>query len=527
MALASVCRAESPAPFSGTLTLETAVALEIEVLRDDYKVAATPDLKLNYLPHFDFQYVQDGEALIPLQRGSIPGSHPLWEYILEPGRIWQDESKKDIRKASLPFTLQERNANCMHNGVLNFSIDPKGELSPVEVSIASETCLYAKFDLSGSLQGHYKQSILPNAATIKEAYHRQRTSRLPIRPIEALASRYDGIDLTAFSGAARLPTADTSTFGFVINDVHYRGNCQTRAGDYAFCEDMSLPSYSTAKTLFAGLAAMRLEKLYPGSRNAIIEDYVSQCRNSNNWQDVTLFQALNMLTGNFGSTSGRNDETSVATIEEFFLKTSHADKISYSCDAWPRSAPPGSQWVYHTTDTYILGAAMNSLLRQKQGAGADIYTDLVLPLWSELHLSPALSVARRTYDEDAQPFVAFGMSFLPDDIARLATALNRGDFTDQLDSGMYGSAMQRMDTPQGSYPADGKYYYSNGFWAYNAQKLLGCSKPVMVPFMSGYGGINVAMMPNDTVYYIFGDSGKFAFTEVIEQSHKMRSMCPE
>jgi hypothetical protein len=35
------------------------------------------------------------------------------------------------------------------------------------------------------------------------------------------------------------------------------------------------------------------------------------------------------------------------------------------------------------------------------------------------------------------------------------------------------------------------------------------------------------MMPNDTVYYIFSDGGKFAFTGVLLQSHRIRSMCPE
>jgi hypothetical protein len=523
---AGACRADAPPPISGSITMETTAALNIEVLRDDYKFAANAHYKMNYLPHFDFQYVQDGGALIPLKRGSIPGSHPLWEYILEPGRIWKNESKPEVRSVSLPFTLHEHNANCMHNGTLNFSIDAGDQLSPVDVSIANETCLYSKFNLSGALQARYEPGELPQNTAVAD-FNLQRASRISTRPITSLPEKFVGIDLEAFSGAGRLPLADISTFGFVIDDVHYRGSCQTREGEYAFCEDMNLPSYSIAKTLFAGLAAMRLEKLYPGSRNATISDYVPECRRSNNWSDVTVSQALNMLTGNFGSQEGRLDEHSPTTDKQFFFKTSHADKIGYSCDAWPRNAPPGSRWVYHTTDTYVLGTAINALLRQKQGADANIYTSLILPLWNDMNLGPALAIPRTTYDAKRQPFVGFGLTLLPDDIARLATALNRGDFADKLDPAMYTDAMQRRKLPQGSYPVDGKYYYSNGFWAYNAQSLLGCENPVMVPFMSGFGGINVVMMPNDSVYYIVSDGGKYAFTEVIRQSHKIRSMCEQ
>ncbi|MBE9538926.1 MAG: serine hydrolase [Proteobacteria bacterium] len=524
--LSTVCQAGAAPALNGLLRLETGSALQIEVLRDDYQFAENPAYRVNYLPPFAFLYVQSENSLIPVRRGSIPGNHPSWEYMLEPGQIWQDESNPGLRSASLPFTLREYNADCMHNGILSFSIDGENSVSEAQISITSETCMYFKFNIRGSLPASFETGELPQAATIIEQFKDQQRARLIRKPIAALASKYKSVELSAFTGAGNVPEDDISTFGFVIDDVHYRGKCQTRGPNYRFCDDINLPSYSLAKTLMAGLAAMRLEKLYPGSSNAFIGDYVPQCRKHGNWSDVTFSQALNMLTGNYGSVDGRSDEGSVATDQQFFFKSTHADKVAYSCNAWPRSAPPGSQWVYHTTDTYILGSAMNALLREKQGADADIYTNLVLPLWKDLNLSPAIAVIRRTYDEDRQPFAGFGISLTPDNIARLATALNRGSFADQLDRHMFNSAMGRLPEPQGSFPADDKYYYSNGFWAYNAQTLLGCKVPVMVPFMSGYGGINVVMMPNDTVYYIFSDSGKFAFTDVIVQSHKIRSMCP-
>ncbi|MFT6958658.1 MAG: hypothetical protein ACJAYC_003678, partial [Halieaceae bacterium] len=125
--------------FHGRLTLQTETPLLLEVFRDDYQFSANPALRMDQLPAFNFHYVQDGSHLVPLQRGAIPGEHPKTEYILEPGRIWQDSKQSFTRRISLPFSLQERSANCTHNGVLSFSIDRDGTPSPVNILIASET----------------------------------------------------------------------------------------------------------------------------------------------------------------------------------------------------------------------------------------------------------------------------------------------------------------------------------------------------------------------------------------------------
>jgi hypothetical protein len=449
----------------------------------------------------------------------------MWEYILEPGHISSDKSQPSIRRVSLPFALQERNANCMHNGVFNFTIDANNRASNATVSISSQTCMYFKFDLTGKLAANLIPGELAQAPDVIDRFHRQRDSRLERASFSTLSQQYPQIDVTAFAGVGKLPAEDISVYGFVIDDVHYRSDCSTRTGAYPFCDEISLPSYSTAKTLFAALAAMRLEKLYPGSKDTFIADYVPECRGDARWSDVTLSDALNMVTGNFGSDKGRDDEASEETDARFFFSDTHAEKVSYACTAWPRQAVPGSHWVYHTTDTYLLGTAMSALLRKKQGENADLYRDIVLPLWAEMNLSPGIEVVRRSYDGKQQAFTGFGMTLIPDDIARLGTALNRGTFPQQLDSTMYNSTMQRMSRPQGSYPVDGLFYYKDGFWALDAQELLGCDTPTLVPFMSGYGGINVVMMPNDSVYYIFSDSGKFAWTDMLQQSHRIRSMC--
>ena len=163
---------------SGKVVLQTENALSINVYRDDYKFSHNPKLKVNYLPPFEFDFVQDGDFLIPLRRGSLPSSHPMWEYILEPGYISSDKDQPSNRRVSLPFALQERNANCMHNGVLNFTIDANDKTPSATVSISSETCMYFKFDLSGNLPATFIPGDLVQEPEVIDLFHRQRNSRL-------------------------------------------------------------------------------------------------------------------------------------------------------------------------------------------------------------------------------------------------------------------------------------------------------------------------------------------------------------
>ncbi len=518
---------DTQATISGRINLESNNPLQMAVYKDDYGASKIRANRVNYLPPFSFDYVQYQGRLIPIKRGSIPGSHPVWEYILEPGTITPSPGGGNLQQATLPFTLQERNANCMHYGRLRFSLGAKGSISKVEVAIYSETCANFKFDLRGLLQASFTPAHLDGAEQAIAIFNNNRAARMIVKPIGDIKSVDAGVDLDAFTGGGKLPIADITLYGFVMDGIHYRGECRTRRGSYAFCNDINLPSYSIAKSLFAGLAAMRLENLHPGSMDSAISDYVPECAAVGSWQDVTLSHTLNMLTGHYESGRSHTDESSKENDSDFFAVDRHSQKINFSCKHWPRKKKPGNKWVYHTSDTYLLGTAMNARLQSFDGADADIYKDLLLPLWQNMDLSPASKVVRRSYDEISQVFTGYGMTLLPDDIARLATALNQRKFADELDKEMYDSAMQRMDEPQGSFPVDLYYYYKNGFWAYNAQSLLGCSRPVMVPFMSGYGGINIVMMPNDTVYYIFSDGGKFAFADMLVQSHKMRSMCPK
>ena len=106
---------------------------------------------------------------------------------------------------------------------------------------------------------------------------------------------------------------------------------------------------------------------------------------------------LDMATGNYGSTTYMSDEGATHT-NNLFNVDSHANKISYSCTQYTRKATPGSQWVYHTSDTYIAGTMMNAYLKNAEGSTKDLFTDLIVnDLWTPLNLSPTAKYTRRSW----------------------------------------------------------------------------------------------------------------------------------
>src|SRR3546814_11586370 len=85
--------------------------------------------------------VQTGSHIVPVRRDSVPGSHPHWDYVLSPGRVWDEAGDNGYSRVALPFALQQKHANCMHNLLLPFLFHDDPSVSQVASHIASATCL--------------------------------------------------------------------------------------------------------------------------------------------------------------------------------------------------------------------------------------------------------------------------------------------------------------------------------------------------------------------------------------------------
>ena len=500
-----------------------------KTIRDTRNYSADP--RRFRLPEFELRFVQDGSYLIPVMPGLVFSGNPYWNYIIGPGRIWQENSDRGSARASFPFTLVERNQNCTHNGVMAFLFDGR-QIPQVRFQITQETCLYLKFDLWGQATATYTPEVIPDAAEIKTAHAAEVAKRLPTKPIAALASDYPDsrVNLARFSSG--ITPEHLSAYGLVINGVNYVSGCRTRYGEYAYCESLRLPSYSTAKSAFAAMALMRLGQKYgTGVQDLLIKDYVAEVASAaGDWSAVTFGNALDMATGNYEQEGFEVDEA--GPIMATFLDESetYTDKIN-AAFRFPARKAPGQVWVYHSSDTFLLTRVMNNYLVQKEGSGADIFNMIRDEVYIPMNLSAgALTSLRTDNSPNGAPFGGYGLFWTQDDIAKIGLLLNDQngmlEGSQILEPAMLGAALQMNPDKRGlNTTGVPTFKYKAGFWAKEwTGRQYSCS--FWTPFMSGFGGITVVLMPNGAIYYYFSDNNEFSWYDAVNEANKIKPMCP-
>ena len=519
--------------FEGRLKVSSASGKGgFKVIQDDQNYAADPTRF--QLPDFDLQFVQDGSYLIPVTQGLVFSGDPYWNYIIGPGRIWQEDGDNDFARASFPFALVERNQNCTNNGVMIFLFNGT-TVSNVRYQITQETCLYFKFDLWGQARAIYQAEAIPEAAAIKASHAAEVANRLPTKPIAALVIDYPeaGINLVRFGSG--ITSEHLTAYGLVINGVNYVSGCRTRYGEYAFCESIRLPSYSTAKSAFAAVALMRLGQKYgAGVNDLLIKDYVPETASAaGDWSAVSFGNTIDMATGNYELPDFEADEFGPIMTNFLDEAETYADKIN-AAFRFPNQKAPGKLWIYHTSDIFILTRAMNNYLIQQEGDGADIFNMVRDEVYVPLHLSAgALTTVRTDNSPSGAPFGGYGLFWTQDDIAKIALFLNDQngtlDGSQILEPSMLAATLQRNPDDRGLNTSGIPIFkYNNGFWARewipSEARQYKCS--FWTPFMSGYGGITVVLMPNGSIYYYFSDNNEFSWYDAVNESNKISPMCP-
>jgi hypothetical protein len=537
--------------FEGTLTLsDTTISGGSQILRNDFEYDTANNSPWRHLASFSFQFVQNGSYLVPVQQGLVITGSMAWNYIVGPGRVWQETNDNGYMRVSFPFALVERNQNCVHNGEMTFLFNrtKNPNISKVRYQVTQETCLYFKFNMWGQLSATYTPGSVENDQALENAEAAEVANRLPTRPFSTLATDYpgSGINIANFTQGFKSP-ADITTYGLLINGVHYVSTCQTRHGAYAFCDNMRLPSYSTAKSSFAGLAMMWLGQQYGNAvYGRLIRDYVPQYVDGGDWANVTFNNVADMATGNYISARNQADEGS-SQEEAFLTAEPYNTKIADAFTPFPHKAVPGTTWVYQTHATFILTQAMNGYLQQQQGSGADIFNAIGDAIFKPLNMSQgSLSMLRTDNSVSGKPFGGYGLFFIPDDIAKIGRFLNNSagaimtngvaKNTQVLDPTRLQESLFRAAKPSalgvpvpdtGTPVVPNTFRYHNQFWG---KYMTTAEFPqyrcnFWVPFMSGYGGISILLLSNGATYYIFSDGNEFMWYAAVNEINKIAPLC--
>jgi hypothetical protein len=531
--------------FEGTLTLlKPTTSGSSQILRNDYGYNTAGNSAWRHLASFSFQFVQNGSYLIPAQQGLAITGSTAWNYIVGPGRVWQETSDNGYMRAAFSFALVERNQNCVHNGEMTFLFNSRKRpnISKVRYQVMQETCLYFKLNMWGQLAASYTPGSVANDPALENAEAAEVASRLPTKPLSALAKDYpnSGIDIANFTQGFH-SLADITTYGLFINGTNYVSSCQTRYGTYAFCDNMRLASYSLAKSSFAGLAMMWLGQQYGSSvYGRLIRDYVPQYADGGDWTNVTFDNAADMATGNYISASNEADEGS-SQERAFLTAEPYSTKIADAFTPFPHKAVPGTTWVYQSHATFILTQAMNSYLQQQQGRGADIFNSIRDAVFKPLNMSQgSLSTLRTDNSASGKPFGGYGMFFIQDDIAKIGRLLNNSggviNHLQMLDPTRLQESLFRTANPStlgvpvpdtGTPVVPNTFRYHNQFWAkyMTTTEFPQYRCNFWVPFMSGYGGITVLLLPNGATYYIFSEGNEFIWYTAVNEINKIAPLC--
>jgi hypothetical protein len=527
--------------FEGTLTLNNTIT------NGSFSIVSDPDgyssdAPFTHLAPFSFQFVQSGQELIPAQQGLlITGGS--WNYIIGPGAVWKESGDHGYSRASFPFALVERNQNCVHDGEMTFlfsnTLTPN--ISNLRYQVTQETCLYYKVNIWGQTSASYSAGSVDNAATIESAAESETANRLPSKPVSALATDFPGVNVAALTEDFKSPQ-DITAYGVLVNGTNYVSDCQTRYGDYAFCSEMRLPSYSLAKSAFVATALMHLGQLYSNSTYSIlIKNYVPEYTDGGVWTNVNFDQTAEMATGNYISSAYMSDEDSDAE-GEFLVAEPFATRIANAFTPFPNHSAPGTTWVYQSHAAFILTVAMDAYLQSQRGSDADIFNLVRDDLYVPLKVSQGGLTTLRTGDSSTgTPFGSHGLFFIQDDIAKIAGFLNsnRGavNGTQVIDNTRLQESLFRTSSPAtvglqvpdtGSVTVANTFRYNDEFWVKHMTpaEFPQYSCDFWIAFMSGYGGNTVLLMPNGVVYYVFSDGNEFAWYDVVTQANQITPFCP-
>src|SRR5215475_1505601 len=481
-------------------------------------------------PAFTVAVLTPGEHLVPVVCGFLPPSQLV---IVSPGRIWSEPGDQGMSRASFPFLVADISG--AHNGLATFVFDDT-RVSNLWIQITQETAEWARNDLWGGVPMTYTPGAIADEAVVRREFDAEQQRQVPIKPWSALpASARAALD--AFDG--EVATEDVSASGLVVDGTIYVRGCNTRTGPFPYCREMRNAAFSVTKSAAAAVALLRLaQKFGDGVFDLKISDYLTVTATHDGWKNVTFADALNMATG-IGERSPQRQPNDFRADEnrprmfEWFRKQTLKDKldVAFSYPKYPWSR--GEVFRYNTTHTFVLAAAMDAFLKRRAGPNAHLWDMVVTEVYRPIGIlhAPMLHTTE-TDGSRGVPILGFGLSPTIEDIAKLATLFQNGgrhDGQQLLPAKRIAEALYRAsDTaglPLGRRTQFGSPHYHLSFWSIPYRTNSGCF--FQIPYMSGYGGNIVALLPNGISAFRFADAMSYDQEALVLGAEAIRPFCAQ
>jgi len=127
------------------------------------------------------------------------------------------------------------------------------------------------------------------------------------------------------------------------------------------------------------------------------------------------------------------------------------------------------------------------------------------------------------------PIGASGLWWIPDDVATLGNFLlvEGGMINGEqiLDPALLQAGLQQNPDDRGVDMPGGKY--NNAFWGQRYGSYQGFHCDFYMPYMAGYSGVVIALLPNGVTYYYFSDNREFNWDAALVEADKIALLCPQ
>ena len=341
--------------------------------------------------------------------------------------------------------------------------------------------------------------------------------------------------LEAFDGDAA--PDEVSASGLIVDGVLYLRGCETRWGPYPYCRHMRHGAFSVTKSLGAAVALLRLAQTYGEQVFALkIMDYVPVTASHDGWARVTFADALNMATGIGDKAPRRVPHVAFAdngTNLSAFLRAQTAKRklaLAFLAGQYPWG--PGEVLRYNNLHTFVLAAAMDSFLKRQVGPHAHLWDMIVAEVFQPIGIFHAPML--HTWEADGGrgiPHLLHGLYPTIDDIAKLTTLLQHGGQHQGQQLLSATKLAETLDTtdarglPSGQENRFGEGRYHLSFWSVPYRTATGCL--FQIPYMLGYGGNLVVLLPNGVSAFRFADGFHLDLESLILAGEAVRPFpCP-
>jgi CubicO group peptidase (beta-lactamase class C family) len=425
-----------------------------------------------------------------VRSGVFPSTPSWWDVIVQPGRVWSQPGDRGWSRASFPFALVNSLENETHSGIALFLY--KGDrVSHVRFQIVQETSPWYVLDYFsawGVTSAEYTTGGIADVAKFQRRYARELARRLPVRRWWRLPASVRQSDVVKALVSHPREDADVYVAAAVRRGALYRSYCRTAAGWFPYCDEMRHGVWSVTKSAMMNVALLRLaQKFGRGILHEPIARYLVEARRPG-WRDVTFLDMANMSSGH-----GHGGDEEDPDYSCWYEKLSEEAKTAEAL-ASPREYEPGTAFNYRDRDAYLLGAAEDALLTEKQGADASIWRMLQREVYRPIGIFHAPT--NSTVEPDGsrgQPLMAWGYYPTLDDLAKLGLLYQNGGAWNGrqiLHRGLVETLLPTTDEPPADRSPDPGYYLN--WWISQVE-------PWWVASMEGFGGNRVALLPRDLV----------------------------